>query len=63
MNEIPSDNCVRIRKRIEGENVYFLVGDGFLIIKFPYENRVEFSPLKTQIYYLCEAISRMMEGT
>ena len=62
MSVIPFDRCQRRRVVIEGENFYEIVGDNFIFITVPYENRPERLKLRLEIEARCRAATLAMGG-
>lgn len=59
-DDIPSKDCVRERMKIEGENYYLIVGDDFVRVTCPYENRPDNIKMRMVIDLICDKISEIM---
>ena len=55
------DNCTRIVKQLNPGNVYFVVGDDWLDITVPHENRPENLDDRMRLERVCERVSELME--
>ena len=54
------EKCTRKRIEIEGSNYYLIVGDDFVDVTVPHENRRENIPQRILLDTLCESISAVM---
>lgn len=64
-SDLKGDLCKRVRKEINGENVYVIVGADFTLVTLPYENRPGNKKMREMIEMVCgvsEEMQRKMAG-
>lgn len=59
---IPSEDCVRRRIVIDGENYYLLIGKDFLDVTVARENSPDQSKVRNIVKQICDAVTEVRGG-